>query len=230
VVDDTTGITPGMFVKGTGFTSDQTVVSVTNGTTLKISDSADSTPSGTLIFDYINALITRNINATIATVDRIAFDASTGTSNFYVNMPIRVDNSIGGLILGTTYFVTEYSGEIITDPLNPAETIPRPNIEVTVTSTSSSGNSITCDDTTSLYIGMKIITFVYSFFLLPTNMSSFQCNVSAVGLIGTAGGIQLQSAICFRVVQPRLTTRSDGAQPHGSRLIVGGWRKPAAWL
>ena len=105
----------------------------------------------------IDALITRDINATIATVDRIAFDASTGTSNFYVNMPIRVDSSVGGLIAGTTYYVTEYSGEIITDPFNPAETIPRPNIEVTVTSTSSTGNSIKCDNTTSLYSGMKII-------------------------------------------------------------------------
>ena len=53
--------------------------------------------------------------------------------------------------------------------------------------------------------------------------------VSARSVSGE-GAIHLQAAICFRVVQPRLTTRSDGAQPHGSRLIVGGWRKPAAWL
>jgi hypothetical protein len=50
IVVDTTGIISGMKISGTGFTSGQTVVSVTDGTTLEISASADSTPSGSLTF------------------------------------------------------------------------------------------------------------------------------------------------------------------------------------
>jgi hypothetical protein len=50
VVVSTTNIVPGMVISGTGFTQNQTVVTVTNATTLQISASADSTPSGTLSF------------------------------------------------------------------------------------------------------------------------------------------------------------------------------------
>jgi microcystin-dependent protein len=52
VVDNTTGIVANMVITGTGFTSGQTVVSVTNSTTIVISASADSTPSGVLTFSY----------------------------------------------------------------------------------------------------------------------------------------------------------------------------------
>jgi hypothetical protein len=91
-------------------------------------------------------LITRSLNATIDTVDRIAFSRSNllfeGTNNFYVNMPIRFGNAPAGSGLDdiTTYFITDF-GEI----------------EITVTSTSSSGNEITCDTTESLYVGMPIV-------------------------------------------------------------------------
>ncbi len=50
VVNSTTGIATGMFISGNGFVTDQTVVTVTNSTTLQISASADSAPSGTLTF------------------------------------------------------------------------------------------------------------------------------------------------------------------------------------
>jgi hypothetical protein len=51
VVASTTNITAGMVVSGLGFTSNtQTVVSVTNGTTLVLSGLSDSTPSGNLQF------------------------------------------------------------------------------------------------------------------------------------------------------------------------------------
>lgn len=52
VVNDTTGIVPNMIITGTGFTSGQTVVSVTNPTTIVISAPADSPPGGTLTFTY----------------------------------------------------------------------------------------------------------------------------------------------------------------------------------
>ena len=77
--------------------------------------------------------------------------------------------------------------------------------------------------------GYYMITFVYSVFFSPDQLVelSMQCQR---GRSQVEGAIQLQAAICFRIVQPRLTARRNWAQPHGSRLIVGGWRKPAAWL
>jgi hypothetical protein len=50
VVVDTTNIVPDMIISGTGFSGNQTVVTVTNATTLEISASANSAPSGTLAF------------------------------------------------------------------------------------------------------------------------------------------------------------------------------------
>ena len=107
----------------------------------------------------ISNTVERTINATITTVNRVAIrETEGGTDNFYVNMPIRITGStIGGLANGTTYYVVEYSGETIPDPLNPGEFIQRPNIEVEVTATSSSTNRLTCDTTESLYVGMPIV-------------------------------------------------------------------------
>lgn len=99
-------------------------------------------------------LIERTMSATITTVDRIAIDSTTGgTDNFYVNMPVQFDTTIGGLTTATTYYIIEYSG--MPDTLNPGEFLP--NIEVEVTNTSSTGNAITCDTTESLFVGMPII-------------------------------------------------------------------------
>jgi len=119
----------------------------------------------------IQDLIERQINATLGDgtasgLNRIAIsEGSGGTDNFYVNMPIRVGTAIGGLTTATTYYISEYSGESIPDPFNPGEFIPRPNIEVKVTNTSSSGGEgvLTCSiedtptPTDTLYVGMPII-------------------------------------------------------------------------
>jgi hypothetical protein len=102
----------------------------------------------------ISNLIERTINATIATVDRIAIPESDGgTDNFYVNMPLRVDSAIGGLTTATNYYIIEYSG--MEDPLNPGEYLP--NIQVEVTNTSASTDELTCDTTESLYVRMPIV-------------------------------------------------------------------------
>lgn len=86
-------------------------------------------------------LIERTITATLATVDRIVIDSTTGdTDDFYVNLPVQFDTTIGGLTAATTYYIIE-------DGV----------IEIDVTNTSSSGNAITCDTTESLYVGMPII-------------------------------------------------------------------------
>ncbi len=86
-------------------------------------------------------LIERTMSATIATVDRIAIDATTGgIDNFYINLPVQFDTTIGGLTAATTYYVIESD-----------------TIEIAVTNTSSTGNAITCDTTESLFVGMPII-------------------------------------------------------------------------
>ena len=53
VVTSTVGVRVGMYVMGAGFTSGQTVTKVVNATTLYLSGSPDSTPSGTLTFAVI---------------------------------------------------------------------------------------------------------------------------------------------------------------------------------
>ena len=99
-------------------------------------------------------LIERTISATITTINRIAIDSTTGaTDNFYVNMPVQFDTTIGGLTTATTYYIIEYSGRV-PDPEDPEVVIS--NIEVEVTNTSSTGNAITCDTTESLFVGMPI--------------------------------------------------------------------------
>jgi hypothetical protein len=116
----------------------------------------------------IGNLIERDIGATIGDgLNRVAIsEVSGGTTNFYVNMPFRVSTTIGtNLLSGVTYYVSEYSGELIPDPLNPGEFINRPNIEVIVLSTTSSSGTglLTCSavdvasPTDTLYIGMPII-------------------------------------------------------------------------
>jgi hypothetical protein len=90
-------------------------------------------------------LIERDLNATIATVNRIAIDKADaltkGISNFYVNMPVKFyDSPIVELDELLIYYVTDFG-----------------RIEIAVTGTSSSGNEITCDTTESLYVGMPIV-------------------------------------------------------------------------
>lgn len=120
------------------------------------------TPSGA---NYSNR-IERSIRATIGTnfgsaVNKIAIsETDGGTFNFYVNMPIRVLENVGGLLVDTTYYVTEYSGMV--DPLDSDNTLP--NIQVEVTNSSDIGNVLTCtvdllrgfDGTDSLYERMPI--------------------------------------------------------------------------
>lgn len=129
--------------------------------------SGQFTDIGTTGANYSN-LIERPINATIGTVNKIAIprynsilSTTTGTDFFYTNMPIQVLEDIGGLVTGTTYYVTEYSGKPLgTDP----ETY-IPNIQVEVTNSSDIGNVLTCtvdllrgfDGTASLYENMPII-------------------------------------------------------------------------
>ena len=64
---------------------------------------------------------------------------SGGLTNIYVNMPIEVDTTYGGLTAGTVYYVTEAD-----------------SIETTVTSTTA-GNALICTSTAGFYVGMPIV-------------------------------------------------------------------------
>ena len=57
VISSTVGIVPGMVITGTGFTSGQTVGRVLNSTTLIISESPTTQPSGDISFSGINYLV-----------------------------------------------------------------------------------------------------------------------------------------------------------------------------
>lgn len=119
----------------------------------------------------IGNLIARNVTATLGDgtlsgLNRIALTtASGGTDNFYVNMPITASTTVGGLTAGTTYYVYEYTGQSIPDPLNPSETIARSGLQVTVLNTTSSAGEgvLTCSTidfpapTDTLYVDMPIV-------------------------------------------------------------------------
>ena len=99
VVDDTTGLIANMIITGTGFTSGQTVVSVTNTTTIVISAPADATPSGTLIFSYAAEGTTIEPAAnrvTSVTADTVGMSSGTEETTLDVsNLPEHSHNLQG---------------------------------------------------------------------------------------------------------------------------------------
>jgi hypothetical protein len=91
VVNSTTGIVTGMIITGTGFTSGQTVVSVTNATTLVISANPNVTPSGTLTFTkwgFDTSVLSSNMRL-VKTTGAGAFGGVT-----VINSIVSVENRI----------------------------------------------------------------------------------------------------------------------------------------
>ena len=101
VVTDTTGIVANMIITGTGFTSGQTVISVTNPTTIVISASADTIPAGTLTFSYAapGATITPAADrVTSVTADTVGMSEGTEDTTLSVgNLPQHRHNLQGNL-------------------------------------------------------------------------------------------------------------------------------------
>lgn len=92
-----------------------------------------STASGTMsLADVDNPIVP--LNRLSLTRD------SGGFTNAYVNMPFKLAASYGTLVAGTTYFVLTH-GQVVT----------------AVTSTSSSGNVLTCVSTVGFYPGMLLV-------------------------------------------------------------------------
>ena len=86
-------------------------------------------------------LMTRKITSALAASDYFSVTSTSGgIDNFYVGMPIKVDANFGSLIAGTTYNVASFG-----------------TLSAEVTNTSSSGNLLTCLDTTGFYVHMPIV-------------------------------------------------------------------------
>lgn len=85
-------------------------------------------------------ILSRNIGAVISASEIISLQEEFGgTENFYVGMPFEMSSDIGTLTAGTTYYTANLGV-----------------IEVTVSTTSSSGNVLICNSTDYLYLGMPI--------------------------------------------------------------------------
>ena len=81
VLSNTTNILAGMTITGVGFTSGQTVVSVTNSTTITISAAPDSTPAGALAFSQTKWRYTDDV-----------FNGSTPNGLFGSEIAVSTDN------------------------------------------------------------------------------------------------------------------------------------------
>jgi len=92
--------------------------------------------SGLTSSTYSN-LLTGTISATNGSTNRI-YVGSIDTTTYYENMPIEVFATANGLSVNTPYYITNIG-------------------KVSLTVTSTNGTILTCNSTTELYSGMKII-------------------------------------------------------------------------
>ena len=177
--------------------------------------------------DNYSDRIERPIRATIGTVNKIAIsETDGGTFNFYVNLPIRVLENVGGLTIDTTYYVTEFSGMV--DPLDSELTLP--NIQVEVTNSSDIGNVLTCtvdllrrfDGTDSLYEEMPITfqgtglggTVIDQEYFVKDILSATQFTISEVAG-GTVKVLTSANGIMIGTGDPyiKVSTTKGGASP-----------------
>ena len=101
VVSSTTGIGIGMVVTGTGYTSSQVVTNIVNSTTLTMSASPNTTPSGTLVFSVpyypeISGIVSYNSYG----INRISISNITSPT-FAFRLPIPTDGV--GYIINYVY-------------------------------------------------------------------------------------------------------------------------------
>lgn len=96
VVGNTTGVIPGMTVSGIGFTAGQTVVSVTNSTTVVLSAVANGTPiaSGTIYFLRDGAVNNSKVSATAAiSQTKLAINNANATTASSITVTNATSNS-----------------------------------------------------------------------------------------------------------------------------------------
>ena len=112
-VVSTTGIIPGMRISGTGFVSDQTVVSVNSSTNLTINAAPDSTPSGSLRFDVIKITILNQgglykINDTI-TISGAVLGGETPTNDLQLTVASNPVITTGTYVTGNVTPTTTWT-------------------------------------------------------------------------------------------------------------------------
>lgn len=201
-----------------------------NGQLFSLYNTSEQYPN--INYGTVGGLIERTINATIGDgtalgANRIALrESEGGTDNFYENMPIRVNTNIDVLTTGTTYYVIEYSGMI--DPLDPDEILP--NIEVSITATSSSTNRMTCNTTESLYDDMMIVfsgeslggviiglEYYISSIISPTQFTISETPGGSVKTLTTSNGVMVGTGDPYIIV----STTSGGAAVDLTTDIAG---------
>ena len=102
-VSSTVGILPGMTVSGNGFTSSQTVVSITNSVILVLNIAPDSTPSGTLTFTRAGVIVNNKVNSYAAiTQTKLALSIATANST---TAPTYNNVQSGLFVIGRRYTI-----------------------------------------------------------------------------------------------------------------------------
>ena len=127
----------------------------------------------------VSSLVTREIQSTIDTVDRIAISSySGGLTNIYDNFPLQVETNIGGLVTGTTYYVVD-SGYI--------------EVDVTSTSPSIASAVITGDILSGFPVSLLTVTAVTSGVIVPGCSLAGGTVISGTTVVsqisGTTGGV-----------------------------------------
>ena len=127
----------------------------------------------------VSSLVTREIQSTIDTVDRIAISSySGGLTNIYDNFPLQVETNIGGLVTGTTYYVVD-SGYI--------------EVDVTSTSPSIASAVITGDILSGFPVSLLTVTAVTSGVVVPGCSLAGGTVISGTTVVsqisGTTGGV-----------------------------------------
>ena len=210
----TSGMFAGMSVSGTGFLSSQTIASITNSTTLVLSASPNSTPSGTLVFSYsttpyitlgsikytiagsgsnpttTNFLLQQSRGQVAATyVPTVSFSGNTTNNNANV---INI-NSLSSVGVGSTITGTNIPGQVVV-----SATATTQNIAVTASSTINSSGVLTVGTVSSgtVAVGMQL-----------TGVGVVQAQTNAINAVSGTGSV---ATVTLVVPTPTLIATTTG--------------------
>jgi hypothetical protein len=102
-VSSTTGIIPGMTISGIGFSSGQTVISITNTVIVVISAEPDSTPTGKLTFTRAGVIINNKVNQ-YAAIQQSKLAMTIATTNGPTTPTYNLVGP-GSLVIGKRYLI-----------------------------------------------------------------------------------------------------------------------------
>jgi hypothetical protein len=209
----TSGMFAGMSVSGTGFSSSQTIASITNGTTLILSAAPNSTPSGTLVFSYsttpyitlgsikytisgsgnpttTNFLLQQSRGQIAATyTPSVSFTGNTTNNNANI---INI-NSLSSVGVGSTITGTNIPGQVVV-----TATATTQNVAVMSGSTISSGGVLTVGTVSSgtVAVGMQL-----------TGVGVVQAQSNSISAVSGTGSV---ATVTLVVPTPTLIATTTG--------------------